>query len=119
MKTTAILASLLALAVVPARAEDKPRPKRDPAAIFKILDKDADGSLTFDEWKAGMTGQIDPSRQPEVFKKKDSDGDSKLSLTEFMFIPPKEAPKPAAPAEGKKPKGEKKAEKPEGEKKSE
>ncbi len=51
-----------------------------------------------------MAGQIDPSRVEEVFKKKDANGDGKLSLSEYMFVPPREAAKPA----GGDPKKEKK-----------
>ena len=50
----------------------------------------------------------DPSRVGDVFKKKDADGNGKLTLTEFMFVPPREAAKPVAPAE----KGAKKEKKP-------
>lgn len=116
MKKSFLLASLMVLPFALASAADAPaKPKRDPGVMFKALDKDADGSLSFDEWKVGMTGQIDPSRQPEVFKKKDGDGDGKLTLPEFMHVPPKEVAKPAA---GAKPeaKAEKKPKKAAGEK---
>lgn len=103
MKTTTILATLIALPVVLATAADEPaKPKRDPAVLFKAIDKDADGVLNFEEYKASTVGHIDPSRVGDVFKKKDADGDGKLTLTEFMYVPPRDPAKPAAP-EGKKP----------------
>jgi hypothetical protein len=117
MKKSLILASLF---VVPfafaSAADDAPvKPKRDPGQMFKNLDKDADGTLSFEEWKAGVIGQIDAARQPEVFKKKDADGDGKLTLPEYMHIPPREVPKPATDA---KPEKKAKKEKPAAEKTS-
>ena len=92
------MAAFAALPLAVAFAADQPatstpKPKRDPAQILKGLDHDKDGVLTFEEWKSGMVGNIDPSRMPEIFKKKDADGDGKLTLSEFMFIPPREPSK--------------------------
>lgn len=103
---------LLALPAACALAADPAapaKPKRDPAQLFKAVDKDGDGGISLDEFKASTVGQIDPSRVGDVFKKKDADGDGKLTLPEYMFIPPKET-KPAASAEAgaKKEKKEKK-----------
>ncbi|MGB8168315.1 MAG: EF-hand domain-containing protein, partial [Chthoniobacteraceae bacterium] len=98
MKTHAILATLIVLPFAMATAADEPaaKPKRDPAVLFKQIDHDGDGSLSFEEYKASTVGHIDPARVGEVFKKKDADGDGKLNLTEFMYVPPREVPKPAA-----------------------
>ncbi len=56
----------------------------DPAtAIFKRLDTNADGSLTFDEWKASPRAIANPGKQPEIFASLDADGDHALSAAEF------------------------------------
>lgn len=109
MKTHLLLVSLLALpfSLVSAADPSAPKPKRDPAQVFKTADSNGDGSISLDEFKASTVGQIDRARVESVFKKKDADSDGKLTLTEYMFIPPKEAPKPVAPKEEGK---EKKAE---------
>ncbi len=100
MKTKTILATLLVLPFALAIAADEPaKAKRDPAKLFKAMDQNGDGGVSLDEYKASTVGHIDPSRVGDVFKKKDADGDGKLTLTEFMFVPPREAAKPAATSE--------------------
>ena len=90
------------------KSSDAPaKPKRDQSVIFKAIDQNADGSLSFDEYKASTAGHVDPSRVNDLFKKKDADGDGKLTLSEFTFVPPQEAPKPAFAGENKKAKKEK------------
>jgi hypothetical protein len=110
MKLQAILSTLVILPIATAFAADGAKPKRDPAQIFRGLDANADGALTFEEWKAGMVGHVDPARMPVLFKQKDADADGKLALAEFIYVPPQ--PVAAAPAEkpkAEKPKKEKKA----------
>jgi hypothetical protein len=105
MKTKTILATLIVLPFALAIAADEPsaaKPRRDPAQVFKAFDRDADGFVSLEEYKAGTAGHIDPSRVGSVFKKKDSDGDGKLNLTEFMFVPPREAAKPISTPEPSK-----------------
>ena len=105
MKSISLLVPLIVLPFGLAIAADPSapaKPKRDPAQIFKAVDKDADGGISLDEFKASTIGQIDPSRVGDVFKKKDADGDGKLTLAEYMFIPPREPAKPAATPEAKK-----------------
>jgi hypothetical protein len=112
MKTLSLFSALFVAPFVLAVAADPSapaKPKRDPAQLFKAVDKDADGSISLDEFKASTVGQIDPSRVGDVFKKKDADGDGKLTLSEYMFIPHKETPKPAAAPETGAKKKEKKA----------
>jgi hypothetical protein len=96
MKKFAALATLIVLPFALATAADEPaKSKPDPAQTFKKFDRDADGAISLEEYKAGMVGHIAPSRIDEVFKKKDADGDGKLSLPELMYIPPREAATPA------------------------
>jgi len=100
MKRIFIPATLLVVPfAVAIAADDTPsapaKPKRDPAELFKAIDRDGDGFLSFEEYKASTIGQIDPSRVESVFKKKDANGDGKLTLSEFMFVPPREPAKPA------------------------
>jgi hypothetical protein len=110
MKKSLLLAALLALPFAVVTAADAPaKPKRDQSVIFKAIDQNADGSLSFDEYKASTAGHVDPSRVSDLFKKKDADGDGKLTLSEFSFVPPQEAPKPAFAGENKKQKKEKSA----------
>jgi Ca2+-binding EF-hand superfamily protein len=73
-------ALVLSTGVAMAADEAKPKAKVDPAEAFKKLDKDADGSISLEEFKAG---QKDPAKAEEMFKKKDKDNDGKLSMEEF------------------------------------
>jgi len=65
--------------------KDKEKKKPDFAAIFKKLDKDADGKLTVDEF----TGKKDKEKAAKAFKKRDKDSDGSLSLEEFTPKPRK------------------------------
>lgn len=92
-----LLLALSASSLVALAADEKPataKPKRDPAQLFKNFDRDNDGGISLDEYKAGMTGQMDPARIDGVFKQKDKDGDGKLNLDELLFVPPKATPPP-------------------------
>ncbi len=112
-----ILLSLLAVPffAVAVQAQDaKPeKPKMDPAAAFKKMDSNADGSVTLEEFKASPRWKKNADKADEAFKKRDKDSDGKVTLEEFTAKaerpgkaekpakPAKEAP-PAAPAEPKK-----------------
>ena len=96
-----ILLSLFAVPflAVAVQAEDaKPaqpeKPKQDPAAAFKKLDANADGKLTFEEFKAGPRWKKEPEKADGVFKKRDKDGNGHITLEEFTA-------KPEKPAKGK------------------
>lgn len=106
MKTLPLLiVTLSASSFLALAADEKPtapaKPKRDPAQVFKNFDRDNDGAVTFEEYKAGMAGQMDPARVETVFKQKDKDADGKLNLDELLFVPPKATPKPAHKTEAK------------------
>jgi Ca2+-binding EF-hand superfamily protein len=106
MKTLSLLIVILsAFGLAALAADEKPaapaKPKRDPAQLFKNFDRDNDGSITLEEYKAGMVGHMDPARIDGVFKFKDKDSDGKLNLDELMTIPPKATPKPAPKTEAK------------------
>ena len=63
-----------------AMAADKK--KKDPEAVFKKLDKDNDGKLSFDEFKGKRTGKKAEAAEKR-FKKADKDSDKSLNLEEF------------------------------------
>ncbi len=52
-------------------------------AIFKRLDADANGQLTFEEWKASSKAKASPSKLTEIFTALDKDGDKAISAEEF------------------------------------
>jgi Ca2+-binding EF-hand superfamily protein len=58
------------------------KPKRDPEAMFKALDKDSDGSLTEAEFLGKRDGDK-ATKAKELFAKLDKDKDSKVTLEEF------------------------------------
>jgi Ca2+-binding EF-hand superfamily protein len=73
--------ALVAFSVVPvAQAADKPAP--DPAKMFAKKDANSDGSLSLDEFKAGMKDKA-LENADKRFKKIDSNSDGKVSLDEF------------------------------------
>ena len=68
-----------------AKADAKPGEKKaavSPEERFKKLDKDGDGFISLEEFKAGV-GAKDPAKAEEIFKKKDANNDGKLSPEEF------------------------------------
>ncbi len=90
MKPIITIIGTLAFACSLSFAQDKPAApaetgKQRPSAeeSFKKLDKDSDGKVTLDEFKAGPRAQKDPAKAEEYFKKMDKDGDSNLTLEEY------------------------------------
>lgn len=74
----------------PAKEEPaKPKPKHDPAKVFKKKDADSDGFLSKEEFTKGAK---DAAKAETAFGKRDKNSDGKLSMEEF-------APKP----KGKRP----------------
>lgn len=77
MKRLMILALCLGFAT-PVIAADKP--KRDPEAAFKKLDKNGDGKVSKEEFTAKAK---DAAKAEKAFAKLDKNGDGSLSLEEF------------------------------------
>ena len=65
---------------------DKPKPNFEE--MFKKMDKDADGAVSLEEYKA-VAGKKDPVKAEETFKKKDKNSDGKLTIDEFKPQPGK------------------------------
>jgi Ca2+-binding EF-hand superfamily protein len=85
MKFIIGIVTALAICTLAATAAEakKGAPKADPETYFKKLDKDGDGCVTLEEFKASGSAKKDPAKAEEAFKKKDKNGDGKLSLDEF------------------------------------
>lgn len=71
---------LLVPAVSVSAAEEKKAP--DPARIFARKDSNSDGTLSLDEYKAGLKDKA-LENADKRFKKIDNNGDGRLSLDEF------------------------------------
>jgi Ca2+-binding EF-hand superfamily protein len=78
--------------------------KRSPAARFKSMDRDDDGTLTFDEFKGNRQKPEEIEKAEQRFKAMDKDGDKKLTLEEFTPRKPegKKAAKQGARKQAKK-----------------
>ena len=93
MKSINSILAVLALSVAFATAADEKtpaaageKPKRDPAETIKKLDKDGDGKVSAEEWKAIPTAKTDPAKAAESFKKLDKDGDGFVTLEEMAVV---------------------------------
>ncbi|HWA98279.1 MAG TPA: EF-hand domain-containing protein [Pirellulales bacterium] len=75
-----LVAAACGLFAIPASAADKP--KRDPAEVFKKLDKDGNGKLSLEEFTGKKTGD-DADKAKAAFTKLDTDKDGSLTLDEF------------------------------------
>jgi len=61
------------------------KPQASPAERFKQADKDGDGSLSADEFKATLHGAA-AEKAKEIFELKDTNKDGKLSPQEFATM---------------------------------
>jgi Ca2+-binding EF-hand superfamily protein len=68
--------------MAPALSADGEKKAPNPEKVFAKKDANSDGSLTLDEFKAGLKDKALASADKR-FKKIDSNGDGKLSLDEF------------------------------------
>lgn len=87
MRVVLTLALSLCL-VSPLTAADE-KPKRDPEAVFKKLDKNSDGVLSLEEFK----GKKDATKAEAQFKRLDKDSSGTISLEEFKAAGKKKADK--------------------------
>jgi Ca2+-binding EF-hand superfamily protein len=77
-----VLAVVFGLSTTTYAADAAEKPKRDPEAAFKALDKDSNGSLTEAEFLGKREGDKATAAK-ELFAKLDKDKDSKVTLEEF------------------------------------
>lgn len=59
-----------------------------PEGIFKNLDTNADGFLSFDQFKASPLGQRDAAKAEAILKRMDAHADGKVTLHEFTAYGP-------------------------------
>lgn len=94
MKVPAKLLKLLSIvlctgfALAPLALPAAPDKPIDPEKIFKRKDANSDGSLSLDEYKAGMKDRQLENAEKR-FKKIDTNSDGKLSFEEFKAGMPK------------------------------
>lgn len=78
----------------------KPGEQPDPRRMIRQLDKDGDGALSFEEFRAGpAVSGLGEDEQEDRFEAIDKDGDQKLTPGEFPSAPPHSG----RPKEGKPP----------------
>ncbi len=86
--TVACLIGLNASAAEKKNGEAK-KPKKTPEEIFQMLDKNNDGKVTLDEFKANKKTPEQLEKAEKAFKKRDADSDGVLTLEEFTAAPKK------------------------------
>ena len=64
-----------------------------PEENFKAIDKNNDGGISLDEFKASPRGLKDPAKADEHFKKLDSNSDGKVTIEEFKAAHHEKKPK--------------------------
>ena len=77
-----IVACLAVVAGLAGHACGEEKKAPDPEKVFARKDADKDGSLTLEEFKAGMKPE-GAEKAAKRFGKLDANGDGKLSLDEF------------------------------------
>jgi hypothetical protein len=61
--------------------------RRSPEEVMKKLDKNNDGKISLEEWKALPRSQKDPARAEEMFKRMDANHDGFVTLDELKAHP--------------------------------
>jgi Ca2+-binding EF-hand superfamily protein len=74
--------SVIGMCCLTAFAADEAKKKPDPEKFFQKTDANGDGSLSLEEFKAGMPAKV-ADKADARFKKVDANGDGKVSLDEF------------------------------------
>jgi len=86
----AVCVAVACCLAVPAVAADGDKKAPNPEKVFQKKDANSDGSLSLEEFKAGMPEKA-LTRADARFKKLDANSDGKLSLDEFKAgMKPKE-----------------------------
>jgi hypothetical protein len=83
MKTTKHILALLALGSSAVLAVDSAKPALSGAELLKQLDKNHDGTVSLEEFKAGPMNMKEPLKAEENFKKQDRNHDGKLNAEEL------------------------------------
>jgi len=96
MKTPLTVVILFCSFTLLAEAADTP-PDARLAQIFKNFDRDGDGGISLEEYKAGMVGNMAPERVENVFLEKDRNHDGQLDVQELIYVP-QDQRAPATPA---------------------
>jgi Ca2+-binding EF-hand superfamily protein len=99
IKTSLVAAILVCAYAVSTLADEGSTGDARARQIFKNFDANGDGYISFEEYKAGMAGNISPERIVGVFQEKDRNGDGKLTLGELLYVPMDQRP----PASGSTP----------------
>jgi Ca2+-binding EF-hand superfamily protein len=86
----------------PKRGDGPPRPdgqRMNPERMLRQLDKNADGTVTFDEFRAGpQAGGLSEDELEDRFEAMDKNGDQKLTKEDFPPPPREGAPEENKPA---------------------
>jgi calmodulin len=101
--STPVVSTAPATAKIPKTAKAPKTPAAQPAppsalapdTVFKRLDTNGDGNLSFEEFKATPIGKRDETKAEEIFKKWDVNGDGGITLEEFKS---KRQDQPAPPS---------------------
>ena len=103
-KARVIAIATTLLGWIPAALQAAENADADGAAArakqFDALDKNADGSLSRDEFMAARKSVEDPERAAKVFAIRDTDGNGSLSKEEFVNNPKGAKPGAADQSEG-------------------
>ena len=83
MKTIQHIAVLLALGSSAVLAVDTAKPALSGAELLKQLDKNHDGAVSLEEFKAGPMNMKEPTKAEENFKRQDRNHDGKLNAEEL------------------------------------